>query len=150
MQHPMKVEEATHESRTAALIGTKQRLTLSQQTQIAEDCDAPIVGPLSAMSLFINETRLDSCGAAISCRDVAPGDASMMVYGGTPPEMDICQESQGSTRVTFVVIVGATANTGSAGRQSEDPAAKISQCVSMDLEEKRPTCNHEDCREHPT
>jgi hypothetical protein len=85
------------------------------------------------MPLFINETRLDSCGVAKSCRDGAPGDASMMVYGGTPPEMDICQESQGSIWVAFVIIVGVTPDAGGAGRQSEDPAAKIFQCVPVSI-----------------
>jgi hypothetical protein len=78
------------------------------------------------MPLFVNEIRLDSCGAANSCREGAPGDASMIVYGGTPPEMDICQESQGSIWEAFVIIIGAIADVGSAERQSEDPAAKIS------------------------
>jgi hypothetical protein len=50
----------------------------------------------------------------------------MIVYGGTPPEMDICQESQGSIWEAFVIIIGAIADVGSAERQSEDPAAKIS------------------------
>lgn len=77
------------------------------------------------MPLFINGTRLDSCGAAKSCREGAPGDASMMVYGGTPPEMDKCQESQGSIWVIFVMIVGVIEDVGSAGRQSEDPGATV-------------------------
>jgi hypothetical protein len=49
----------------------------------------------------------------------------MIVYGGNPPEMDICQESQGSIWEAFVIIIGAIADVGSAERQSEDPDATV-------------------------
>lgn len=49
----------------------------------------------------------------------------MMVYGGTPPEIDKFQESQGSIWSTLVMIIGANADVGSAGRQSEGPDATV-------------------------
>jgi len=59
----------------------------------------------------------------------APGDARMIVYGGIPPVMDKCQESQGSRRVAFVVTVGVTTGGEIVGRQCEDTAVKITQYI---------------------
>lgn len=52
------------------------------------------------------------------------------MYGGTPSEVDRCQESRGSRWVASGVTVGIGAAAGSVGRQSEGPAVKISQCIS--------------------
>jgi len=53
----------------------------------------------------------------------------MIVYGGIPPVMDKCQESQGSRRVAFVVTVGVTTGGEIVGRQCEDTAVKITQYI---------------------
>lgn len=122
-------DKTTHESRTEAL-AAKYTGFLSANNSRHKNSDAPRVGPLSLVALLINENVLDPCGAVKWRRMGAPGDARMMVYGGTPPVIDRCQKSQGSMWVTFVVAVGMTSAVGSVGIQSEDPAAKIRQYIS--------------------